>query len=334
MALYQRGRIWYADFYINGQRVQTSTGTPNKREAERFMAKHLVAGDTAKQVRISLEEFGRRYMEYAKANKRSWIRDEQMLKQLNGFYGPALLSDIGALSVESYKRQRMNDVAPATVNREIALLKHMYNLAEAWGFHHGRNPVKGVRFLAENNLKLRTLSEEEEAKLLPCCPLYLRDMVLFALHTGLRSGDLFRLQWEDINTRENQLKIIVRKTQQELELPLSELAAEVIARWRAIKSCPYVFYNQITGDRFKDVKAGLKKAVHDAGLTGITWHTFRHTFASRLVQGGSDIVTIKELLGHAEIKTTMRYAHTSRASKRKAVKVLSDKVVTVLQNED
>jgi len=71
MALYQRGRIWYADFYINGQRVQTSTGTPNKREAERFMAKHLVAGDTAKQVRISLEEFGRRYMEYAKANKRS-----------------------------------------------------------------------------------------------------------------------------------------------------------------------------------------------------------------------------------------------------------------------
>jgi len=56
------------------------------------------------------------------------------------------------------------------------------------------------------------------------------------------------------------------------------------------QSCPYVFYNQITGDRFKDVKAGLKKAVKDAGLTGITWHTFRHTFASRLVQGGSDIV--------------------------------------------
>jgi len=168
MALYQRGRIWYVDFDINGQRVQTSTGTPNKREVERFMAKHMVAGDTAKPVRISLEEFGRRYMEYAKANKRSWIRDEQMLKQLNGFYGPALLSDIGALSVESYKRQRMNDVAPATLNREIALLKHMYDLAEAWGLHQGRNLVKGVRFLPENNLKLRTLSEEEEAKLLPC----------------------------------------------------------------------------------------------------------------------------------------------------------------------
>ena len=204
----------------------------------------------------------------------------------------------------------------------------MYNLAEAWGLHHGRNPVKGVRFLAENNLKLRTLSEEEEAKLLPGCPLYLRDMVLFALHTGLRSGDLFRLQWEDINTRENQLKIIVRKTQQELELPLSEVAAEVIAKWRGIKSCPYVFYNQLTGDRFKDVKTGLKKAVKDAGLTGITWHTFRHTFATRLIANGTDIVTVKELLGHAEIKTTMRYAHTGKRAKRNAVELLSDKVVT------
>jgi integrase len=63
-----------------------------------------------------------------------------------------------------------------------------------------------------------------------------------------------------------------------LELPLSAVAAEIITKWRAIKSCPYVFYNQITGDRFKDVKAGLKKAVKDAGLTGITWHTFRHTW--------------------------------------------------------
>ena len=85
MALYQRGRIWYADFYINGQRVQTSTGTPNKREAERFIARRMAQGDPVKPCRMYLEEFGRQYMDYAKTNKRSWIRDEQMLKQLNGF---------------------------------------------------------------------------------------------------------------------------------------------------------------------------------------------------------------------------------------------------------
>jgi integrase len=188
---------------------------------------------------------------------------------------------------------------------------------------------EGVRFLPENNLKIRILSEEEEAKLLERCPQYLRDMVLFDLHTGLRSGDLFELKWEDINRKENHLKIIVQKTRQALELPLGEALTGVLDRWHAVKCCPYVFHCQLTGDRFHDVRGGLKKAVKEAELTGITWHTFRHTFATRLLAQGTDIVTVKELLGHAEIKTTMRYAHTSKAAKKQAVAKLSDKVVTV-----
>ncbi len=326
MPIYRRGRIWYADFYINGRRVQTSTGTSNKREAERFLAMRRV--DDTKPIRTPFKEFAERYMVYAKTNKRSWIRDEQMLKQLTGFFAPALLSEIGPMSVEDYKLQRIEAVAPATVNREVALLKHMYNLAEAWGLFKGRNPVKGVRFLPENNMKLRTLSDEEEAKLMPCCPLYLHDMVLFALRTGLRSGDIFRLKWEDINTKDQQLKIIVRKTNKELEFPLTEAISALFEKWHAIRRCPYVFYNQLTGDRFHDVKTALKNAVRDAGLSDITWHTFRHTFATRLIGQGTDIVTVKELMGHAEIKTTMRYAHTSREAKRNAVAKLGDKTVT------
>lgn len=326
MALYQRGRIWYADFYINGRRTQTSTGTSNKREAERFLAQRITSDH--KPIRVPFKEFGQRYIEYAKANKRSWIRDEQMLKQLGGFYKTELLSDIGTLSVEDYKIQRMKEVAPVTVNREVALLKHMFNLADAWGVFRGRNPVKGVKFLAENNLKFRVLSEEEEAKLLRCCPLYLHDMVLFALHTGLRSGDIFRLKWEDINTKEQQLKIVVRKTNRELEFPLTDAINTILGRWRTIQRCAFVFYNQLTGHRFHDVKTALKNAVADAGFTGITWHTFRHTFATRLIGQGTDIITVKELLGHAEIKTTMRYAHTSREAKKKAMAGLCAKIVT------
>ncbi len=81
---------------------------------------------------------------------------------------------------------------------------------------------------------------------------------------------------------------------------------------------PYVFYNQGTGDRFKDVKLGLKNAVKRAGLKGITWHTFRHTFASRLVRHGADIVTVKELLANSTIVATMRDAHSKDESKRRA----------------
>ena len=87
----------------------------------------------------------------------------------------------------------------------------------------------------------------------------------------------------------------------------------------------------MTGDRFWDVKLGLKNALKRAGLDGVTWHTFRHTFASRLTQNGADIVAVKELLGHSTVTVTMRYAHTNYESKARAVELLnrSDKIVTV-----
>jgi len=89
-----------------------------------------------------------------------------------------------------------------------------------------------------------------------------------------------------------------------------------------------------TGDRFKDVKNGLKAACEKATLARATWHTFRHTFASRLTRKGADLVTVKELLGHSTVVVTMRYAHTNFEAKLQAVKRLirtegSDKTLTV-----
>ena len=147
MALYQRGRIWYADYYANGERFQESTGTANKREAERFMAlrvSEVQRGVFVKPVNTTLPELGERYIEYAKLHKRSWKRDVQMLSNLHTFFGPAKLRDISPLRVEEYQCKRVREVSPATSNREMALLKHMFNMAERWGMHHGRNPVRLV----------------------------------------------------------------------------------------------------------------------------------------------------------------------------------------------
>jgi hypothetical protein len=184
MALYQRGRTWYADFYVQGKRVQESTGTANRREAEKFYALRLAEierGEYSKPVNITISEFGQQYFDFAKANKRSWLRDEQIMKHLGAFFGNMLLKDVGPLPIERYKLERMQVVAPATVNREIALLKHLFNVAEAWGMHRGRNPVKRVKFLSENNLQFRSLTEEEEIRLaamllaLPAGPCDIRD---------------------------------------------------------------------------------------------------------------------------------------------------------------
>ena len=196
MAPYQRGRIWYADYYADGVRVQESTGTANKREAEKILAlrvSEVQRGVFIKPVNTTLPELGDRYIEYAKLHKRSWKRDVQMLGNLQTFFGPSKLRDITPLRVEEYQQHRVKDVCPATSNREMALLKHMFNMAERWGQHQGTNPVRLVKFLPENNLRFQTLSEDEERRLLLASPPYLREMILFAINTGLRTSDIFNL---------------------------------------------------------------------------------------------------------------------------------------------
>ena len=335
MALYQRGRIWYADYYAHGERLQESTGTANRREAEKFLAlriSEVQRGVFVKPVNTTLPELGERYIEYAKLHKRSWKRDVQMLGNLQAFFGPAKLRDITPLQVEEYQRERVKEVSPATSNREMALLKHMFNMAERWGQHQGTNPVRLVKFLPEDNLRVETVTEAEERRLLLASPPYLRDMILFAINTGLRTSDIFNLEWKEVDIEHRRLKKIVKKNLRPLSLPLNDTAFGILDARRGNQHGPYVFYNPMTGDKFKDVKGAIAAAVKRAGLGKVTWHMFRHTFASWLTREGVDIVTVKELLGHSNISTTMRYAHSNDEAKRRAVERLksSDKTVAIV----
>ena len=125
--------------------------------------------------------------------------------------------------------------------------------------------------------------------------------------------------------------IVMQKSRKPLSVPINDTALKVLEAWHGMKKGPFVFYNHMTCDRFRDLKAGLKLACKQAELTGITWHIFRHTFASRLLRNGTDIVTVKELLGHSTIVVTMRYAHTNDEAKVNAVKSVtgSDRIVTM-----
>src|SRR5262249_5135764 len=162
------------------------------------------------------------------------------------------------------QQHRVQEVSPATVNRECALLKHMFNMAEKWDMHQGKNPFKFVKFLPENNLQLHTLSEADERLLLLASPPYLREMIIFALNTGLRTSEIFNLSWENVDIDEKRLKLTVKKTQNVLSLPLNERALGVIEARCANQHGPYVFYNPMTGDKFTDVKAALAAAVKRA----------------------------------------------------------------------
>jgi integrase len=146
--------------------------------------------------------------------------------------------------------------------------------------------------------------------------------VTFAINTGLRLGETLSLTWEEVDIEHRFITKRVQKTQRVLEMPLNEKAFAVVRAWQGMRKCDFVFYNPETGGQWKDLWLGLKKACRRAALEGITWHTFRHTFASRLTRAGADIVTVKELLGHSSVTVTMRYAHTNRDAKMQAVRLL------------
>jgi len=272
-------------------------------------------------------------MEHARANKRSWLRDEQMYGNLKAFFGSERqLMDFNAADIEGYKLHRRKEVSGSTVNRELALLKRMFNLAADWELFRDLNPVRKVKFFKEFNTGTRVVSPEEEERLLRNAAPYLQDLIRFDLNTGLRIGEVFTLRWSDVDFEKNILNVFAPKTQKRRCVPINWEARKVLEAWALGRRNEFVFYNFETGKPFVDLKTGFAQACRKAGIEGVTWHTLRHTFASRLVSRGVDIVTVKELLGHSSVAVTMRYTHTNLDSKHAAVAKLeefSDSLVTV-----
>jgi uncharacterized protein with gpF-like domain len=130
MAVYRRGGKWWIDYYDRDRnRVQESSYSSKKADADALLAlrkSEILRGVYKRPAKISFGEFAQRYMEHAKANKRSWLRDEQMLKQLKPFFGTERqLTEITAADIEGYKLRRKAQVSGSTVNRELALLKRL-----------------------------------------------------------------------------------------------------------------------------------------------------------------------------------------------------------------
>jgi integrase len=307
----------------------------SKRDAEDLLAlrkSEIFRGTFRRPVKITVRELGAKYMEYAKGNKRPWLRDEQMLAKLTAYFGAERqVREINPADIEGFKLQRRSEVSGATVNRELALLKHMFNLAINWDLYLGSTPVRKVKFFQEMNLGFRTLTLDEERKLFASTTPYIHDVASFAVNTGLRIGEILTLTWDRVDLENNLSSVFAHKTHKIRPVPLNREARRLLEYWALGKRNEFVFYNHETGKPFVDLDAGFALACRKSGIEGVTWHTLRHTFASRLVNRGVDIVRVQQLLGHSTVTVTMRYTDTNLDSKRSAVAKLEsfgDNLVT------
>ncbi len=242
--MYRRGNSWYSDFWYNGGRYTKAHGevskTFAKEEDRKFRTEVKEGKHQQKAKRILFETFAEKYLEHAKVNKKpnSSRRNGESITMLTPHFKGKLLTSIYSLDVERYKKFRRDDgKAPATINRDVATLRNMLNMAVQWGYLRS-NPISGVKLLKEDNEKMWVLTPGQEKRFLDQCAKspqrgkkkYLRDLVMVALHSGLRQAEIFNLKKAHVNLSGRFLLATDTKNHENRKVPLNDTLKEVLQR--------------------------------------------------------------------------------------------------------
>jgi hypothetical protein len=181
---------------------------------------------------------------------------------------------------------------------------------------------KGEQFVCNrpDELKQRTFAD------------HLKPAVLISLNTGLRQGELLKLKWENVNFQQALITVIgsTSKTGKTRHIPLNGEALFVLRAWksqRGNKSFSGYVFPSIDGAPMREIGKSWEGLLKRVGIASFRWHDLRHTFASKLVMAGENLNTVRELLGHADYKMTLRYAHLAPEHKAAAVAKLCSRNV-------
>ena len=225
---------------------------------------------------------------------------------------------------EAYFAKSKATTQPATVNRELALLKHMYSKAIEWGKYE-ENPAKKVKLLKGEVKRVRFLMPDDVQKLLSNCADHLKPIVTVAVHTGMRKGELLSLNWDQVNFEQGIISLLDTKNHERRDISMNETVKATLTGMERKGS--YVFSAE-DGGSFGDVRRSFETALRRSGIQDFRFHDLRHTFASNLVMESVDIMTVKELMGHKDLTMTLRYTHLAPNHKTKAVNIL-DRVLSL-----
>jgi integrase len=264
---------------------------------------------------------------YAKPNKRSWKTDKAYVEaNMKLFFGDKLLSSITAFDIGKYKQARLADgVSQRTVNRCLQILRRMFNLAIRAG-HMKANPIEsGTLYQESGGSQGRVLDYEEEQQLLSVLPPHLKPIVIVALETGLRKGEILALRWTDVDWQNHTMRVRRLKKRREC-IDVIPLSSTVLACLRVLKakagdSEGYIFANPKTGRPFVEIGKAFRASCRRAGIKNFRLHDTRHTFASRHDRNGTGTATLREMLGHSSSRMLDFYRHSDPELMRRAIEV-------------
>jgi integrase len=334
MSIYVRkypsgSRKWHYDFTLRGKRhrgpIPEASTRKQAEQAEIVIRNEKFENryGSGKIPRFS-DFFLQTYLPWARNNKRSAREDESRGKPLVEHFGNRKLDEITIEDVERFRNKRRHiktwrgdDRSPKTVNLEVQHLSRIFSFAIERGVNI-ENPCLRVKNLPADSRRTRHLSHEEETRLMPWLNgrrEHLRPIVLIALHTGMRQGEIMQLRWADVDFQRNVINVVhgkeqSTKTGKGRTIPMNQIARDALL---SIKR---------EGDKVFSIdcpKRSFAFACRKAGIEDFRFHDLRHTFATRAGDAGATAFEIAALLGHSAVTMTAIYTHATGDGIRRAV---------------
>jgi integrase len=327
VSLLKRGSVWWSYFYLDGVRHQFSTGASNRRQAETIEAKlkeeangrrfHLVQVDP----HMTFDALAARFIASGTAHPHHLYH----LKFLLPFFGEIPVRRLTKPMTEEFRKKRKQartgtPMKDATVNRDLSVLRHILywavdvQLLEA-------NPIARLKMARERRTKRQVLSLSEEHLLLPAASPHLRTMIMAALDTGMRRGEITGQRWEDVDLERKLFYVTRSKTPEgeAREIPLTKRLSE----WLSANCKPEGVVFGYHGQQVKILKTAWKTALKNSGIRHIRFHDLRHTFNTRLMEAGVLQEIRMALMGHSSgSKVHATYTHIELPAKRQAIRKL------------
>lgn len=345
--MFKRGGVWWTCIRYEDKKVQKSLETDDRRLAQAIEAKiraEIAEGKffdkpvgQGKTFRDMMEKF---MQEHApKVSKNMQISYRTSLGNLMPYFNDAKVAEITPKMLSSYKAKRYGDgLKPATINRELSMLSKAFNLAVREWEWVKENPVSKVSKDKENNERDRWLSSGEEENLLKESPQWLKEIILFDLHTGLRQNEVLSLTWDRVTLLRKVIVIQETKNGKPRTIPLNQTALNILVeKSKVINLKTGLVFPNGKGKKiiYNVLIVPFNKAKQKAKIEDFCFHDMRHTFATRLTQRGYDIYKISKLLGHKDIRMTQRYAHHCPESLRDGIQMLDSdyNLTTVRENK-
>ena len=293
MGVYKKSKRWYIDYYMpDGKRKKEVVTIPgvdpskiNREDAKKALSirkAEIAQGRfdiTKTEKAIMFENMIKQYLEFSKSNKKpnSYERDITSSKQLIRFFKGKSLHQITSWQVEKYKATRQNEKtqyrripSKATINRELAMLKHMFNKAVEWNMT-SNNQILKVKLFPERPQQLRVISGDEFQKLYNASSDFLKPILMTAVHTGLRRSEILNLKRSDIDIVDRYIVVRESKNGEIRHVPINSLLMKSLKSVIDNNESEYLFPG-IGGDPVKSVKKAFWGALRRSGISHIRFH--------------------------------------------------------------